>query len=247
MARMTTGSVQGFGAGLWRRAWSSSMGIEYMKATQFVAACLGIPGAIAGSYAAFQTYFSNEVSCDKLRDTIVANMEHNVPAEAKGALLRKDVTNFAKNCSAKHPDMHTIFQAALKATEPLARTAVASADAAGIAAAAHPAAAAAKPAIGVFGTGGEQHGWVAISRRDESSKDWVVTFSGYAISETSLPPAGTILTARQLLPVWSELQVGENDPSKLQSRLPMGACVRVLATRGTGGRLWAEIAPASCS
>jgi hypothetical protein len=228
------------------------MGFEYMKATQFVAAALGIPGAIAGSYTAFQSYFSNEATCDRLRDTILANMEHNVPAEAKGALLRKDVASFAKTCGGKHPDMHAIFQAALKATEPVPHTAVAAAvDPATIAPSAYQTTPAPKPTIGVFGTAGEQHGWVAISRRDDSSKDgskpWVVNFSGYAISETSLPPAGTILTARQLLPVWSELQVGPNDPSKLQSRLPMGACVRVLETRGTGGRLWAEIAPASCS
>jgi hypothetical protein len=55
------------------------------------------------------------------------------------------------------------------------------------------------------------------------------------------------LSAKMMLPVWSEPQGGANDPTKLQSRLPTGACVRVLATRGGGGRLWAEVAPASCS
>jgi len=50
-----------------------------------------------------------------------------------------------------------------------------------------------------------------------------------------------------MLPVWSEPQSGANDPSKMHSRLPSGACVRVLATRGGRGRLWAEVAPASCS
>jgi hypothetical protein len=62
-----------------------------------------------------------------------------------------------------------------------------------------------------------------------------------------LPPPGTILSAKMMLPVWSEPQAGTNDPTKLLSRLPTGACVRVLATRGGGGRLWAEVAPASCS
>jgi hypothetical protein len=38
---------------------------------------------------------------------------------------------------------------------------------------------------------GEQQGWVAISRRDSSTSPWVLNFTGYAISETSLPPAGT--------------------------------------------------------
>ena len=50
-----------------------------------------------------------------------------------------------------------------------------------------------------------------------------------------------------MLPVWSEPQTGTNDPTKLQSRLPPGACVRVLATRGGAVRLWAEVTPASCS
>jgi hypothetical protein len=72
-------------------------------------------------------------------------------------------------------------------------------------------------------------------------------FNGYGISDTSLPPPGTVLSAKTMLPVWSEPQAGPNDPAKLQSRLPTGACVRVLATRGGSGRLWAEVAPASCS
>jgi hypothetical protein len=65
--------------------------------------------------------------------------------------------------------------------------------------------------------------------------------------DTSLPPAGTVLSAKIMLPVWSEPQAGANDQSKLQSRLPSGACVRVVSTRGGSGRLWAEVAPASCS
>lgn len=101
--------------------------------------------------------------------------------------------------------------------------------------------------LGVFGAPGskERYGWVAISRRQ--SGVWVPTFTGYAISETSLPPPGTILSAKTMLPVWAEPQPGPNDPSKMHSRLPSGACVRVLATRGGTGRLWAEVAPASCS
>jgi len=33
---------------------------------------------------------------------------------------------------------------------------------------------------------------------------WVPNFTGYAISETSLPPPGTVLSAKTMLPVWSE-------------------------------------------
>ena len=75
----------------------------------------------------------------------------------------------------------------------------------------------------------------------------MLNFTGYAISETSLPPPGTVLTAQRLLPVWSEVQIGPNSESKLRSRLPLGACVRVIGARGIGNRLWAEITPASCS
>jgi hypothetical protein len=89
----------------------------------------------------------------------------------------------------------------------------------------------------------EHYGWVALSRRESGS--WVPQFTGYPISDTSLPPPGTILSAKIMLP--SEPQAGANDQTKLQSRLSSGACMRVLATRGGTGRLWAEVAPASCS
>ena len=37
------------------------------------------------------------------------------------------------------------------------------------------------------------NGWVALGRREAGA--WVINFHGYAISETSLPPAGTVLIA----------------------------------------------------
>ena len=99
----------------------------------------------------------------------------------------------------------------------------------------------------MFGAPGtkEHYGWVALSRRQSGA--WVPHFNGYTISDTSLPPPGTVLSAQIMLPVWSEPQGTTNDQTKLQSRLPNGACVRVLSTRGGSGRLWAEVAPASCS
>jgi len=90
------------------------------------------------------------------------------------------------------------------------------------------------------------NGWVALGRRE--GRAWVLNFHGYAISEKSLPPAGTILVAQQQLPVWTEPQLaGSNDPTKLQTMLPTRACVQVLATRPGTGRLWAEVALTSCS
>jgi hypothetical protein len=76
---------------------------------------------------------------------------------------------------------------------------------------------------------------------------WTYNFGGYAISETSLPPAGTVFSAQKMVPVWSEMQSGGNDQTKLRSRLPAGACVRVVTARVGTGRLWVEVVPARCS
>ncbi|HEX4522125.1 MAG TPA: hypothetical protein VH704_01260, partial [Casimicrobiaceae bacterium] len=177
------------------------------------------------------------------RNNIVAIMERHVAPETKRSLLKKDVTEFDKLCGEGDPDARAIFQAAI--TEHPGDAAHAPAAA--------PAHVDSSPqrqqtvSLGVFGAPGskEHYGWVALSRRQAGS--WVPHFNGYGISDTSLPPPGTILSAKMMLPIWSEPQAGTNDPTKLLSRLPTGACVRVLATRGGGGRLWAEVAPASCS
>jgi hypothetical protein len=206
---------------------------------QITGAALGVPAAAAGTFAAYQSYFSTDVTCQKLRNDIIGIMERNVAPETKRSLLKKEVVEFDKLCGEGDPDARTIFQAAM--AEHPAEAAHATAEA-GVSPQ--------RPqwaSLDVFGAPGskERYGWVAISRRQ--SGVWVPTFTGYAISETSLPPPGTILSAKTMLPVWAEPQPGPNDPSKMHSRLPSGACVRVLATRGGSGRLWAEVAPASCS
>jgi len=206
---------------------------------QITGAMLGVPAAAAGTFAAYQSYFSTDVTCQKLRNDIIGIMERNVAPETKRSLLKKDVAECDKLCGEGDPDARIIFQAAM--AEHPAEAAHATAEA-GVSPQ--------RPqwaSLGVFGAPGskERYGWVAISRRQ--SGVWVPTFTGYAISETSLPPPGTILSAKTMLPVWAEPQPGPNDPSKMHSRLPSGACVRVLATRGGSGRLWAEVAPASCS
>jgi hypothetical protein len=226
-------------------------GENLVRTLQIIGAALGIPAAAAGSYAAYQNYFSTDETCHKLRINIIAVMERNVAPETKRSLLRKDVAEFDKLCGEGDPDARTIFQGALAGTDHAATTDAGRGpvETAG----AHPesassAAHATQPAqIGIFGAPGarEHYGWVALSRRKADA--WIPHFSGYEISESSLPPAGTVLTAKLMLPVWSEPQAGTNDQSKLQSRLPAGACVRVLATRGGVSRLWAEVAPTSCS
>jgi hypothetical protein len=206
---------------------------------QITGAALGVPAAAVGTFAAYQSYFSTDVTCQKLRNDIIGIMERNVAPETKRSLLKKEVVEFDKLCGEGDPDARIIFQAAL-AEHP--------AEAPHAAADVGPSPRQPQWAsLGVFGAPGskEHFGWVAISRRQSGT--WVPTFTGYAISETSLPPPGTILSAKTMLPVWAEPQPGPNDPSKMHSRLPSGACVRVLATRGGSGRLWAEVAPASCS
>lgn len=219
-----------------------------VKVVQVIAAALGIPAAAAGSYSAYKAYFLNEDVCQRLKASILVTMEKNLPVDTKHTLLRNDVTEFDKLCAKTDPEARAIFDAALHDAAPGA-TAVAAATSAAAApvTAAAPKAEPARKHLGLFGAAGSpnQKGWVAISRKEDGA--WVVNFSGYAISETSLPPVGTVLTAQRLVPVWSEVQIGSNDPSKLQSQLPGRACVRVLSTRITTGRLWAEVAPAACS
>ncbi len=225
-------------------------GESLVKLLQVAGAALGIPAAAAGTFAAYQNYFSTDVICQKLRNNIIATMERSVAPETKRSLLRKDVTEFDKLCGEGDPDARAIFQAAVKDTDHAAGATVDAGHAVAAAAVAHAETASkGSPAapVGIFGAPGsrEQYGWVALSRRKSGS--WVPHFSGYEISDTSLPPPGTLLAAKMMLPVWSEPQAGTNDQTKLQSRLPTGACVRVLSTRGGIGRLWAEVAPASCS
>jgi hypothetical protein len=216
---------------------------------QLLCAALGIPAAIAGSYSAYQTYFSNEAVCQRLRTTVIATMERKLPRDAKQTLLRKDVAEFDKTCGDSDPDARTVFQAAMQegpATAPARerRVQIAAADAqvssgAGAPHARFP------PLFGSAGAG-ERPGWIALSRPEAGAL--VSNFDRTAISDTSLLPLGTVLAAQSQLPVWSEPQLAAaNDPAKLQSMLPARACVRVLATRPGSGRLWAQVAPASCN
>jgi hypothetical protein len=213
-----------------------------VRLLQMTGAALAIPAAAAGTFAAYQSYFSTDVTCQKLRNDIIGIMERNVDLDTKRSLLKKNVTEFDKLCGEGDPDARAIFQAAMSEHPAQATHAAAAPVPTGASSQR-----AQTAALGVFGAPGskDRYGWVALARRQSGS--WEPHFSGYAISDTSLPPAGTVLSAKMMLPVWSEPQAGANDQSKLQSRLLGGACVRVLSTRGGSGRLWAEVAPASCS
>ena len=71
-------------------------GESLVKVLQVAGAALGIPAAAAGTFAAYQNYFSTDVTCQKLRNNIVATMERSVAPETKRSLLRKDVNEFDK-------------------------------------------------------------------------------------------------------------------------------------------------------
>jgi hypothetical protein len=213
---------------------------------QVAGAALGIPAAAAGSYSAYQSYFSSDATCQRLRTNILATMERRIAPEAKHTLLRKDIAEFDKTCGDGDPDARTVFQNAMQDLEHAgaSRAGRPEVSSSAVAGAAMPSQH--RQPVGIFGTPGYTGpGWVALSRRQ--AKAWVINFSGYEISEGSLPPAGTILSAQHRMPVWQEVQAAANDPAKLHSALPEGACVRVLAARPGPGRLWAQVAPSPCS
>src|SRR5881275_2221918 len=80
---------------------------------QITGAALGVPAAAAGTFAAYQSYFSTDVTCQKLRNDIMGIMERNVDPNTKRSLLKKDVTEFDKLCGEVDPDARAIFQAAM--------------------------------------------------------------------------------------------------------------------------------------
>jgi hypothetical protein len=220
---------------------------EFGKTVQIAAAALGIPAGAAGTYSVYQTFFTNDLACQRLRASIVATMEKSVAPEAKRTLMRRDVGEFVTKCGAEDPDARTLFEAALKEDRPALAMATS-------AAAATPAGGATQQGLpktaDVFGRSerGEVRGWVALTR-GEPARLGEPNFEGYAISLTVLPPVDTVLRARETMPVWREPQQrGANDESKLQGRVPAQTCVRVVATRPAEGktRTWGEVVPVTC-
>jgi hypothetical protein len=220
---------------------------------QLTGAALAIPVAAGGVYSVYQNYFTSDLACQKLRTGIVATMERHVSADIKRTLLRKDVTEFVKTCGNADPDAKTLFEAALQ--DDKFASAPAAQPAAGVSAAASSGAPAMTPdglpasVATAFGRSptGDVRGWVALTR-GETDRIGEPNFDGHELSLTVVPPFGTFLRARQVMPVWMEPQLGGNDSSKLQGRVPAGSCVRIISTRTTEGRgrNWGEVAPAPC-
>lgn len=225
---------------------------------QFTGAALAIPAAAGGAYSVYQNVFTSDVTCQKLRTTIVATMERNVAPDVKRTLLRKDVTEFSKTCANFDPDAKVLFEAALedhKFAAPAEAHPVAPANAVASATAAPTAGPARTPdgfPVGVVNTfgrspGGDVRGWVALTR-GEPKRLGEPNFDGYEMSQMVVPPAGTVLRSRYVMPVWVEPQHNTNDSTKLQGRVPLGSCVRIISTKMAEGhgRNWGEVAPTPC-
>jgi hypothetical protein len=251
------------------------MSVERLTTSlQFIGAALAVPAGAAGLYSAYHNYFSPEVICQEMRNSTLTTLEKNIPADAKHALLRKEVGQFEAKCAEVEPETNTIFQVALQeldkpaaapraaqkpaAARPVAVTSLAlpagtsaaapaaPAATAGPAIAAAPTAAPATASLAPGVLGRAVHGWVAIEIR-KGGKVAEAFFSGYAATGQSLPAAGTVLTAMDFRPIWSEPQgPGPNDPTKLQGRIKVGECVRVVGIKPSPGRQWAEIEPTAC-
>jgi hypothetical protein len=252
----------------------SMMNIEKLTTSlQFIGAALALPAGAAGVYSAYHSYFSPEVVCQEMRNATLITLEKNIPAEAKRTLLRTEASQFEAKCGEVEPEANTIFQVALQeldkpaparaapraprpaSPEKTPATSRTEAAMAAIAPADAPAAAVSGPVAAVApaaapaggqGLGHAVHGWVAIEIR-KGGKVTEAYFSGYAATGQSLPGAGTVLTAMAVRPIWSEPQgPGPNDPTQLQGRIKAGECVRIVGTRGSPARQWAEVEPTLC-
>ena len=69
-----------------------------VRLLQMTGAALAIPAAAAGTFAAYQSYFSTDVTCQKLRNDIVGIMERNgtpTPSAACSRRTSRNSTSFA--------------------------------------------------------------------------------------------------------------------------------------------------------
>jgi hypothetical protein len=207
---------------------------KHIRVWQLLGAVLAVPAGIAGTYGAYRSYVSNDVSCPELRASIIATLERNIPLETKRTLLHKSITEFDEHCGQTIP-MPARFSMRRSPRRRRCRLPD------------HARQPAPRPAA-IFGLSksGERRGWIAMLRHDDNHNE-VPNFDagGFPVGSTAPPSVGTIVTARRMLPVWLEPRT-PNDPSLLQGRLAEGACVKILSIRPATPRLWAEVAPETC-
>ena len=212
---------------------------KFTKIMQLTGAALGVPVAAAGVYSVYNTYFSTKTACQNLRGAIISTLEKNISAEAKSALLKKDIVEFEKTCGAIDPDAKAIFVAALQQLEGQSN---AGASANPVRA---PGPRTALPSLASFDSIQGARGWVALGRRDGTGGEF--NFEGPGVSATTLPAVNAVLTARWPVPVWAEPMTGRPDLTAARALVQAKTCVRVVSTRAGGERVWIEVAPAPCS
>jgi hypothetical protein len=65
---------------------------------------LAVPAGAAGLYTTYRANFSSEVECRALRSSILSELEMDVDAAVKQALVHKDVAEFEHSCAAGDPE-----------------------------------------------------------------------------------------------------------------------------------------------
>ena len=78
---------------------------------QFAGAVLTIPAGVVGLYSAYQTQFSTEATCRALRGAILPVLDKPIDAQAKRALVHKDLTEFERVCALTDPEAKAVFAA----------------------------------------------------------------------------------------------------------------------------------------
>jgi len=188
---------------------------------QFIGAALALPAGAAGVYSAYHSYFSPEVMCREMRNTALATLEKNIPAEAKLVLLRKDVTSSRRSAprSSRRPARYSMspftnwksrrrrpdrvravlhrLRKTFAAPRPAAIGSLGCAASlpltAAPAASSSPAVAAAPVAApAVGGVLGRRRARLGRDRTAQGRQAGRVLFLGYAANGQSLPPAGTV-------------------------------------------------------
>ena len=87
---------------------------KFTKLFQMIGAGLALPAAAAGAFAVYKSNFSSETTCQNLRTVIISTMEKNMAADAKRALLAKDVDEFQKACGAADPEALKVFRSQIE-------------------------------------------------------------------------------------------------------------------------------------
>jgi hypothetical protein len=88
---------------------------KHINVWRLVAAILGVPAGLAGTYAAYHSYAAGGMACAQLSSSIVEIIAKDIPPDAKRKLLRASVQKFDKVCGESDPDAQSIFDAALTA------------------------------------------------------------------------------------------------------------------------------------